>query len=46
MTTIFSSHLNDDTQNKNVRQLIWHLYVDTAVEDSYVIAQRVIETQL
>ena len=21
-------------QNKNVRQVVWHLYVDTAVEDS------------
>ena len=29
----FPSHVNDDTQNKNVRQLVWHLqYVDTAVE--------------
>jgi hypothetical protein len=35
IATIFSSHLNDDTtKNKNVRQQVWRLYVDTAVESS------------
>ena len=36
---LFPSHLNDIPQNQNVRQLVWHLYVDIAT-------QRTIETQL
>ena len=35
MATISPLHLNDGTTNKNVRQLVWHLYyVYTAVEGS------------